>query len=361
MGGDSQVSFAPDTAASPQPNDFDRQFQDAQQAEAEPRAPLKHPAKPSVPPRASKKVASPPDGMNMIVCVPTPATILPVSPLTPTFSFAPLMDYTAEPSGDGLKAPANPKSANRSDETPPVENTPAQAVSEDVAFAVRVQPQPAAPRAPSPSVNRPSTPVIPAREMSRPESEDDTTAVPPQPEHSHTQPLFLPPAEAAAPAPQPGATIETPKEVTPPTRIVEPAAPQAKPAEPLKQISIQVGQQPQERVDLRVIERSGELHVAVRAANPEVAQGLRQGLPELVGRLEQSGFRSEAWRPGGTVTAVEATAETRQKSTEFQQGGSGEQPPGREQQGQHSNPQRSRPQWVEEIEGITGELHGVSR
>lgn len=141
----------------------------------------------------------------------------------------------------------------------------------------------------------------------------------------------------------------------------------AKPAEPLKELSVQLEQPNEGRVQLRVIDRGGDLHVAVRAADGDLANGLRQALPELVNRLEQNGYRAEAWRPSGMVSTPDA-AETRQSSAEFRNGDS-QPPPGWSQQdrGQRDHHQSSRPQWVEELEGnlgderFTGEQYGISR
>jgi len=111
------------------------------------------------------------------------------------------------------------------------------------------------------------------------------------------------------------------------------------------------------------------VQVAVRASNPDVAQGLRQGLSDLVGRLEQNGYRAEAWRPGGTVTSVQGTGESRQKEMQFQRDGS-ESQSGGSQQGrqQDSQNQSYRPRWVQELEGSisggsntnTGDSHGLT-
>lgn len=140
-----------------------------------------------------------------------------------------------------------------------------------------------------------------------------------------------------------------------------------KPAGPMKNLSIQVGQTQTDRVEVRVVEHAGELQVAVHAANPEVAQGLRQGLSDLSDRLEQNGFRAEAWRPGSPVSAVQGTGETRQRSTEFQNDGSPSQQGGsRQGQQQHSQQQGQRPRWVQELEGSlitssTGDSYGIPR
>ncbi|HLK49893.1 MAG TPA: hypothetical protein VKT49_17240 [Bryobacteraceae bacterium] len=138
---------------------------------------------------------------------------------------------------------------------------------------------------------------------------------------------------------------------------------------PLKELSIQVGQTQQDRVELRVVDRSGEMQVAVRASNPDVAQGLRQGLSDLVGRLEQNGYRAEGWRPGGSVTGIQGTGESRQKEMQFQRDDSQSQSGG-SHQGRQQNPQGQgyRPRWVQELEGslsdgsnsTSGDSYGVT-
>jgi hypothetical protein len=154
------------------------------------------------------------------------------------------------------------------------------------------------------------------------------------------------PEAAAPPRVEPAKALETAAIQTPTVDST------SKAAGPLKELSIQVGQTQQDRVQLRVVDRSGEVQVAVRASNPDVAQGLRQGLSDLVDRLQQNGFRTEAWRPGGSVTSVQGTGETRQKEMQFQRDGS-QQQSGSQQQGRQQNPQNQtyRPRWVQELEG----------
>jgi hypothetical protein len=144
----------------------------------------------------------------------------------------------------------------------------------------------------------------------------------------------------------------------------------AKPPAPLKDLSIQVGQTQQDKVELRVVERSGELRVAVRAADPDLSQGLRQGLSDLVNRLEQNGFRAEGWRPGTNAATVQAAADTRQKSTQFHHNDGSQSQSGGSQQGRQQNRQNQsyRPAWVQELEGNladpstpSGESYGITR
>jgi len=50
------------------------------------------------------------------------------------------------------------------------------------------------------------------------------------------------------------------------------------------------------KVELRVVERAGEVQVAVRTPDERLAGTLREHLPLLSSRLEQSGFRADQWR-----------------------------------------------------------------
>ena len=139
--------------------------------------------------------------------------------------------------------------------------------------------------------------------------------------------------------------------------------------QPLKDLSVEIRQPNQEKVAVRLVERSGELHVAVHATDGAVAHSLREGLPELVNRLDETGFRAEGWRPVGVVTATGPAVEARRSSAEFghdasQSGQSWSQQSGSKQE-RH---QPDRPRWVQELEGTlaggeesTGEFHGVSR
>ena len=49
------------------------------------------------------------------------------------------------------------------------------------------------------------------------------------------------------------------------------------------------------RVEVRVAERGGEVHVAVRTPDSRLAGALRDDLPALSSRLEQTGLRTESW------------------------------------------------------------------
>ncbi len=222
--------------------------------------------------------------------------------------------------------------------------------------------QPAAPQS--------ATATPPVKDTRRSDLEEDAPQPAPRNEIVARVAAFQPPEKGAAAEAEPAAGqphIETAKALETPSVQTASLESAAKPAAPLKELSIQVGQTQQDRVELRVVERSGELQVGVRAANPELAQGLRQGLPDLVDRLEQNGFHAETWRPGTPAGAVQTAGETRQRPMQSQpdtpQWQSGGQQQGRQQNRQN---QSYRPQWVQELEGnlrggqFAGELNGIA-
>jgi hypothetical protein len=209
---------------------------------------------------------------------------------------------------------------------------------------------------------------VPAKEFRRVDLADAPTAASLHTETSHAGAWVL--SEGAARGgPQPAAeTASRPPERPEATPLrAEEGAP--KTAAPLKDLSVQVRQPNQESVELRVVEREGELHIAVRTGDADLAHGLRQGLPELVDRLDQGGFRTEAWRPAGVVSAPDPSSQAHPKSSESQNADSQSQPGWSQQErGQRDHHQSNRPDWVEELEGnlagggerSTGEFHGFS-
>jgi hypothetical protein len=66
---------------------------------------------------------------------------------------------------------------------------------------------------------------------------------------------------------------------------------------PARDITLRLNEGDQ-RVDVRLVERQGEVHVAVRTPDAGLASDLRRDLPSLAARLEQNGFHAEAWHGG---------------------------------------------------------------
>lgn len=149
------------------------------------------------------------------------------------------------------------------------------------------------------------------------------------------------PAPAATPsrAPQTVATTAS-ASLTPP-----PAAPKTGAA---SQISISVPAGDQQNVQVRLMDRAGEVHVTVRAPNEELAGSLRSDLSSLTGKLNQNGFSTEAFTPssGSDSSRDQRSADPQQQS------GAERQTPGRnpQQQSSQQNNRGNRPAWLDEFE-----------
>jgi hypothetical protein len=144
----------------------------------------------------------------------------------------------------------------------------------------------------------------------------------------------------------------------------------AKPTAPLKEISLQVSQPGEEKVEVRVVQQSGEVHVAVRTGDADLTHGLRQGLTDLVGKLEDNGYRADTWRPGGSTAAAAPLAQSQESQSASGQSHygdtSGRQNGSQQNGGQQNHNPFNRPRWVEALESSltgegesTGETNGI--
>lgn len=94
-----------------------------------------------------------------------------------------------------------------------------------------------------------------------------------------------------------------------------------------------------ERVEVRLTERGGDVHVAVRTPDGRLSDAMRQDLPALAAKLEQSGFRADGWQPGAANNSERRAVETgagnaSQDSQEHA---------GQNQQQKQDNPQQQQP------------------
>jgi hypothetical protein len=116
-----------------------------------------------------------------------------------------------------------------------------------------------------------------------------------------TIPQASPDAQVRAePAPQrpPAADAKPVRPQDAMDRAAEPEALKAPLARDLK-FEVTGGQQ---RVEVRLSERAGEVRMTVRTADEPLADTLRENLPALSARLAESGFKSEAWHPAASST-----------------------------------------------------------
>ena len=141
----------------------------------------------------------------------------------------------------------------------------------------------------------------------------------------------------------------------------------SRPGAPMKDISVRVETAQGQNVDVRIIQRRGDLQIAVKSESVDTTQGLRRGLSELTSRLNESGYQAETWRPGLPAAA---------SGTATGSGNSSDQPPSGNSQSNSSwsqqNPDRrdnnpsNRPRWISELESklatgaeSTGQFHGL--
>jgi hypothetical protein len=132
------------------------------------------------------------------------------------------------------------------------------------------------------------------------------------------------------------------------------AAKDPAPAAPAREIQLQL-QQGEQRADVRVTERSGEVRVDVRTPDAQLAGALRVGLPALSTRLEQTGFHAETWHPAifqQSVRPAGHVAPSSSDSADSQNGsqrGSQQQPDPRQQKpntAQGAKSQRKEFRWL---------------
>jgi len=286
---------------------------------------------------------------------PAPAIGEDASPV-PAPVAVPALDAAQQtPPDTGQPAVTRAADADSAPETshPPAPDHPPLAPAGELAFAARVRPSSTASAAPAISPRPMPHATAPLAQLSSKKTGEDEAADP-----TVVRPIAAGAgsslnsyghasanAETLAPPPAPASALPKPVEANLAAEI------QPKPATaPLKEISIQVAQPGAEKVEVRVVQQSGELRVAVRTGDSDLAHGLQQGLSDLVGRLQESGFRSEAWRPGSTVQST-PVMEPRSSHAASQNGDSQPNSGGSHQQeGERRQGQSQRPAWVEELE-----------
>lgn len=94
------------------------------------------------------------------------------------------------------------------------------------------------------------------------------------------------------------------------TKTVAPDSPQpaarteaapAPPAPSIRELSLRLGAATSSPVDVQLAAKAGKVQVAVRTPDVDLAKSLQTNLGELVGRLEEKGFKTEAWTPQTAV------------------------------------------------------------
>ena len=83
-----------------------------------------------------------------------------------------------------------------------------------------------------------------------------------------------------------------------------PPAPQDPPRSlPVREIRLEVDRG-ERKVEVQLIERAGDVRVAVRTPDVRLATDIRDNLPALSSRLEQTGYRTETWHGFRTARVI---------------------------------------------------------
>jgi len=166
------------------------------------------------------------------------------------------------------------------------------------------------------------------------------------------------PVTASTASTQPASGNSSPAKAAADERVPQFLEPQNETSQPasetIRDISLKLTNQDQSSVQVRLTERAGELHVSVRTPDAGLTRNLREGLSELVGRLEQSGYRAETWRPAdnGSTAQDQGRENPSQQHSSQQQNGGGSGTDSRQQQNprDQQQPGAQTPEWVGELE-----------
>jgi hypothetical protein len=157
------------------------------------------------------------------------------------------------------------------------------------------------------------------------------------------------PAGAAAPQTRPAPASPSPSPVPEPMRE-ESAAPH-----PLRELSIRIGNEASQTADVRMVERNGEIQVAVRASDSALAHSLQSEVSDLVRGLSSTSSGVEIWQPGSPSQAGGHDASQQEHGS----GATGHQPEGQDsassgnRHGGGNNERNQAPPWLDELESIS--------
>ena len=116
-------------------------------------------------------------------------------------------------------------------------------------------------------------------------------------------------------------------------------------------ISLRLNGPDQSSATVRVLDRSGEIHVSVRASDPQLATTLRSDVDQLRTHLNSRGWDAEVWKPEGTPTLREAANHANSGQEHAFSGKRDGQSQSQSRQQQNSSGKR--PAWLDELEEST--------
>lgn len=128
------------------------------------------------------------------------------------------------------------------------------------------------------------------------------------------------------------------------------------PMQPLREITFHLSTDAS-RVDVQLAERAGKIQVAVRTADPDLTNSLQSNLGDLVGRLENQGFKTDSWIPATAQHGAEAGTTTPKEPSGFADSqGRGDQSAGggqhSQQRSQQESDQRQQGRWKSQFDAV---------
>jgi hypothetical protein len=142
----------------------------------------------------------------------------------------------------------------------------------------------------------------------------------------------------------------------PPIVSSETEVPRAGPSQTIREVSLRLAVATSavatSSVDVQLAQRAGKVQVAVRTPDQDLANSLQSNLGQLIGRLEEKGFKTNVWTP---VAAQHSGSAVREPSTSSDSqshsgrpGSQGGQTDSRG--GQHESGRRQQGRWKTELE-----------
>lgn len=121
--------------------------------------------------------------------------------------------------------------------------------------------------------------------------------------------------------------------------------------EPVRDLSLRIGSNPTNQVEVKIQERAGEVHVAVLSSSPALTNDLRQQVGDLVGKLDRAGYHAETSGASSSTSSQQTSNQPSQQNDlsgrqQHQQQQQQEQP---RQQSQGRQKRPGQPQWLQEI------------
>ncbi len=117
-------------------------------------------------------------------------------------------------------------------------------------------------------------------------------------------------------------------------------------SEPVRGAHVQISGADNQRVDIRLVERSGALSVTVRSADIGLAKMLQDRAPELNNNLSLQHFKTELWTPPANKSSEPRSSDGNSASQHEHSQQSGDRNNDRRQNGK----QQDEPEWIAELE-----------